>query len=121
MKILIVEDDQFFQKFYVSKLQEDGYSVDIAINGEEGLLKIQSTYYDVILLDLIMPKMDGFELLKTIASQKIKHGSILVFSTLGQKDDVIKAKELGASEYVNKSFFDYDVLRAKIKSLVKIS
>lgn len=120
MKLLIIEDDIFFQKFYKTQLVGQGFEVDVALNGEEGLTKIKSFQPNVILLDIIMPVKDGFEVLETLAKDgSIKQLSILVFSTLGQEKDVKRALELGAKDYVNKSFFDFDALVAKIKNISK--
>lgn len=121
MRILIVEDDIFFQKFYSHKLQERGFVVEVAADGEEGIAKARANRPDVILLDLIMPKKDGFAVLADRAQdQVLKTVPVLVFSTLGQEKDIEKAKQLGATGYVNKSFFDFDNLVAHIQSMVPI-
>ncbi len=118
MKLLIVEDDVFFQKFYKTQLEAQGFEVDVAVNGNEGLEKIKTFQPDVILLDIIMPVKDGFEVLETLAQDgSIKKLSILVFSTLGQEKDVQRAMELGAKGYINKSFFDFNALVSKIKEI----
>jgi CheY-like chemotaxis protein len=120
MKLLIIEDDNFFQKFYSSKLSEDGFIVEKAGNGEEGVTKAQIFSPDIILLDLIMPKMDGFEVLKSLKDNKALHTiPVIVFSTLGGEQDVQKALSLGASTFVNKSFFDYDKLKGTIATVLK--
>ncbi len=118
MYVLLIEDDKFFQEFYSFKLKEKGVEVDIASDGEEGLLKIAQRIPDVILLDLIMPKKDGFEVLQELVNRNlIAQIPVLVFSTLGQKSDVEKAIGLGAKGYVNKSFFDFDKLLTSIIQL----
>ena len=115
MKILVIEDDTFFQHFYVAKLREQQFEVEAASNGEEGLEKAQVFMPDIILLDLIMPKKDGFEVLEAIQQDTVlRNIPILVFSTLGSEKDIEKAKQPGAKDYVNKSFFDFDALVAKI-------
>lgn len=120
MRILVIEDDVFFQKFYSLKLQEHGYTVDVAANGDEGLEKIKIAKPDVIILDIIMPKKDGFEVLQALVSdQTLKKIPVLVFSTLGQEKDVEKALSLGAKDYVNKSYFDLNTLLSKISSISK--
>ncbi len=120
MKILLIEDDNFFREFYASKLKEKNIEVDVAVDGEEGIAKIQSFVPDVVLLDIIMPKKDGFEVLKEMAQlHLLPKISVLVFSTLGQEADVEKARLLGAKGYVNKSFFDFDKLYARILELSK--
>lgn len=118
MKILLIEDDKFIQNFYVSKLQENKYEVDSASNGSEGLEKINKNHYDLILLDLVMPKLDGFEVLKTLNSDEVlKKIPVLVLSSLGQEQDVEKAKQLGAKDYINKTFFNFDELIKRIQTL----
>jgi len=120
MKILVMEDDTFFQKFYSSKLQEAGYRVDIASNGEEGIAKAKENNPDVILLDLIMPKTDGFDVLKTLAQDaSLNHIPVFVFSTLGQEKEIEEATKLGAVGYINKSLSDFDNSLAKIAMFAK--
>lgn len=120
MKLLIIEDDVFFQKFYKNQLIEQGFEVDIAMNGQEGIDKIKTFQPNIILLDIIMPVKDGFEVLESMGQDgSIKKISVLVFSTLGQEKDVQRAMELGAKGYINKSFFDFNALLAKIKEISK--
>ncbi|MEO6509161.1 MAG: response regulator [Patescibacteria group bacterium] len=117
MKLLIVEDDTFFQKFYSNKLKEAGYEVEVACDGNEGLEKIISTKPDLILLDLIMPNKDGFEVLETVAKNPVmKKIPIIVFSTLGDESDVKRTMGLGVVDYINKSFHDIENLKKKINA-----
>lgn len=119
MKLLIVEDDKFFHNFYASKLREKGFTVEVASDGEEGLEKLKSFAPDMILLDLVMPKLDGFGFLEARGKEEeLKKIPVLVFSTLGQEKDIEHAKTLGATDYVNKSFYDFDKLLAKIQSML---
>lgn len=120
MKILLVDDDLFFQKFYATKLKEKGYEMYVASDGAEGIEQAQRVRPDIILLDIIMPKKDGFEVLKALMGKKeTKDIPVLVFSTLGQEQDIKKAMGLGARDYTNKTFFDFDTLIRKIMSLTK--
>lgn len=120
MHILIIEDDKFFQNFYTSKLTEEGIDVDVAKDGEEGISKARTVKPNLIILDIIMPKVDGFIVLQALKSdEELKNIPVLVFSTLGQNQDIEKAKNLGAADFVNKSFFDYDKLKSKIQQLAK--
>ncbi len=120
MKILLIEDDTFFRGFYSTKLKEKGIEIDVAADGEEGLQKIAAFAPDLILLDIIMPKKDGFEVLETMKRDGLTEKiPVLVFSTLGQEKDVEKARMLGAKGYVNKSFFDFDKLYSKILEISK--
>lgn len=119
MKILLIEDDPFFQKFYSFKLREQQFEVFVGKDGVEGLQLVRSNTPDLILLDLIMPNKDGFEVLQELASdQELKKIPVLVFSTLSQEKDIARAKELGARDYVNKSFFDFEKLLVKIKTMI---
>lgn len=120
MRILTIEDDRFFQKFYATKLLAEGFEVEVAGDGEDGLQKAKTTTPDLILLDMIMPKKDGFEVLDELKkSETLKNVPVLVFSTLGQENDIQRALTLGASGYVNKTLFDYASLLVKINSLIK--
>lgn len=120
MKVLLVEDDLFFQKFYASKLTEQQYQVETASNGDEGLQKARSFLPDIIILDIIMPQKNGFEFLAARAAEPaLKRIPVIVFSTLGQEEDVKKAMELGANDFVNKALFDFDAVKQKIQGMVK--
>lgn len=119
MKILLIEDDPFFQKFYSFKLREQKFDVFVAKDGVEGMQMVRSNVPNLILLDLIMPNKDGFGVLEDLAAdQKLKNIPVLVFSTLSQEKDIERAKKLGAKDYVNKSFFDFDKLLIKIQELI---
>lgn len=120
MKILLVEDDKFFQRFYAFKLKEKGFEIDMAGDGNEGLTHMQQNPPNLVLLDLIMPNKDGFEFLtEKLKIPTIVNIPVIVFSTLGQEQDIERAKKLGAKEYVNKSFFDFDTLLTKINTVLK--
>lgn len=118
MRLLLIEDDRFFRKFYVEKLQEKGFEIDEADDGIQGLEKMRAFKPDLVVLDIILPNKDGFEVLKEMQSDKnLKNIPVLVFSTLGQESDVEKAKKLGAADFVNKSLFDFNQLLEKINTL----
>jgi len=118
LKILIIEDDTFFQKLYQSKLHEKGFEVEIANDGEEGIEKIHTFKPDILLLDLIMPKKNGFEVLEFLSKDKtLQRIPVIVFSTLGQEQDIEKAKKLGAKDYITKGFLSFDELEEKIEKV----
>lgn len=115
MKILIIEDDIFFQKFYSVKLQERKVEVEIASDGEEGLFKMKTVKPDLVLLDLIMPKLDGFSVLANrLKDEELKKIPVIVFSTLGQEKDIENARQLGANDYIYKGYFDFNNIVAKV-------
>lgn len=120
MRILLAEDDLFFQKFYSTKLAEKGFEIVTVSDGEEAINKVLEVKPDLILLDIIMPKKDGFEVLLELGKDiQTKDIPVIVFSSLGQEQDVEKAKNLGAKDYINKSFYDFDSLVAKISAYKK--
>ncbi len=120
MRILLVEDDRFFRRFYVEKLKERGFEVEEAEDGVQGVEKARLAMPDLIVLDIIMPKKDGFEVLMTLQSDSnLKNIPVLIFSTLGQDADIEKAKKLGALDYVNKSLMNFDNLITKINALTQ--
>ena len=103
-RVLLVEDDGFLASIYAQKLEVEGYDVSFATNGEDGLKLAQKDSPDLILLDLLMPKMDGFEMLEKLKSDKAtKEIPVLVLSNLGQKEDVERCIKLGAAGYVIKA------------------
>lgn len=120
MKILLIEDDKFFQKFYSAKLQESKVEVEVAFDGEEGLIKMRDFKPDLVLLDLIMPKMDGFAVLAArSADENLKKIPVIVFSTLGQEKDVGNAQRLGANGYIKKGSFNFNSMIATINQVLQ--
>ncbi len=120
MKILVIEDDDFFRNFFSNKLKENGFETETASDGVEGLEKINTFTPDLIFLDLIMPKLDGFEVLnKIMGNPKARQIPVFVFSSLGQESDIEKAKNMGAKDFVNKSFVDFDQVLSKITALTQ--
>ncbi len=119
-KILVVEDDPFLSNLLKIRLEKEKMEVITAKDGEEALKKIQETEPDLILLDLILPKKSGFEVLQNISlDPNLKDKPIIIISNLGQTTDVQKAKELGAVEYFVKAKISIDDLIFKIKEFLK--
>jgi CheY-like chemotaxis protein len=103
-KILLTEDDGFLASIYAQKLELEGYEVTLATNGEDGLRLAQKDHPDLILLDLLMPKMDGFEMLEQLKGDAgLKDIPVLVLTNLGQKEDVERCLKLGAAGYIIKA------------------
>jgi DNA-binding response OmpR family regulator len=119
-KILVIEDDKFLRKLLIDRLGEEGYFVDGAIDGEEGLKKAKSEKFDLILLDLILPGMDGFEVLSSLKSEKdFEKIPVLILSNLGQREEIEKGLKLGAIDYIIKAHFTLDEIVEKVKKILK--
>lgn len=118
-KILIVEDDKFLRELLSRKLQEEKMDIVQAIDGEEGLKKAEEELPDLILLDLILPGINGFEVLKKLKENpKTANISVIVLSNLGQKEDVERALTLGAKDYLIKANFTLEEIFDKIKKFL---
>lgn len=119
-KILIIEDDKFLRELMVRKLVNDGYEVIEATNGEEGVRTAKAEKPDLILLDLILPGIDGFESLTRIRKdQEIANIPVIILSNLGQKEDIEKGLKLGATDYLIKAHFAPREIAEKIASILK--
>lgn len=120
--IVVVDDDEFISFLYKESLERLGYEVIIARDGIEALAKIKQTRPDLILLDLVMPRMDGFKLLKTIKSDLAFAGiPVAVLSNLSQADDEREARALGANDYIVKANLPPRELIRRIQKLLKDS
>lgn len=114
--ILVAEDDKFYGNIFKTKLTKEGYEVIVAVNGQEALTAAKAKKPDLILCDLIMPVMDGFETLKALkADPVLKTVKVLVLSNLGQDADIEKAKALGADDFFVKADLSIQDVVAKIK------
>ncbi len=110
----MAEDDTFFSKVFKSKLTEEGFDVLVAPNGAELLKEARKRKPDLIILDLIMPKMDGFTALGELKKDPdLKDIKVVISSTLEQQEDIDKTQKLGAAGYINKS--DITEVLKKIK------
>lgn len=117
---MVAEDDSLYAKVYQNKLGKEGYDVVIAENGKVAVEKATVLKPNLILMDLIMPIMDGFTALKEIkANPKTKNIKVLVMSNLGQDSDIVKAKTLGAEEYFVKANISIQELVDKVRQYVK--
>lgn len=106
-KVLLVEDEEIMINLLKKKLVQEGYEVSIAKNGEEGLSMMKEVKPDIILLDIIMPKMSGFEVMEEMRKDtELKKIPIVVISNSGQPVELDKAKELGARDWLIKTEFD---------------
>lgn len=118
--ILIAEDEKPLSGALDHKLTREGYIVTIASDGEEALSMARTKQFDLILLDIIMPKMDGMKFLKELkASDSInKDTKVVVLSNLGQEEEIKKAKELGATDYLVKANSPISAIVDKTKEMM---
>jgi len=117
-KILIVEDDTYLANAYRVKLTKAGFEVKNVFDGEEAISILQTFTPDIILLDIVMPKKDGFTTLEEIkANEKWKNIPVILASNLGQKEDREKGISLGAVEFFTKTDFTLNNLIEKINSI----
>ena len=119
-KILIVEDDKFLRDLIQQKLTKEGFATVTAIDGEEGVKAAQTESPHLILLDLILPGIDGFEVLKQLKEdQKTKSIPIIVLSNLGQKEDMERTLKNGAEDFMVKAHFTPSEIVTKVRATLK--
>lgn len=119
-KIVIVEDDNFLMELMARKLSVENFEVVSAFNGEEGLKKIKEEKPDFVLLDLVLPGIDGFEVLEKLKNDKETAGiPVVILSNLGQKDDIEKGFKLGAEDFLVKAYFTPGEIVEKIRAILK--
>ncbi len=118
--ILLVEDDKFLAGMYVAKLDLEGFKVNFANDGEKGLKSAIEEKPDIILLDIILPKMSGFDVIKNLKDNpQTKDIPVVLLTNLGQRDDVQKGLDLGAEDYLIKAHFMPSEVVAKIKKIIE--
>ncbi len=118
-KIIIVEDEEILRNLLYKKLSAEGYAVEVAENGEEGLVKIRGDRPDLILLDIIMPKMGGFEMLEEMQKdESISDIPVIVVSNSGQPVEIDRARKLGAKDWLVKTEFDPQEVIDKVVSQI---
>jgi two-component system, OmpR family, response regulator VicR len=121
ISILIVEDDVFLSDLYKTKFNLEGFKVSTAFDGEKGIEMVSKVKPDVVLLDLILPKKSGFEVLEAIkTNDKFKDLPVILLTNLSQKSDVEKGLKLGANDYLIKAHFMPGEVVDKIRSLVSV-
>jgi DNA-binding response OmpR family regulator len=114
-KILIVEDDLQTIDALAFKLNQKGISASTALNGEEAIERLKREKYDLVLVDILLPKKNGFEVIKEAKTNgRSKDAKIIIFSNLGQEENVEKAMELGANGYIVKADIGINELSNRI-------
>ena len=117
MRLLLIEDNKSLVKSLKRGLEEETFAVDVAYDGEEGLFLAETNPYDIIILDLMLPKIDGITLLRRLRRQKIQT-HILILTARDAPDEKVNGLDAGADDYLTKPFH-YDELLARIRALLR--
>ena len=117
MKILLVEDDKGIVRFVKKGLTENSFSVDVVFDGEEGLQLAVYRNYDLVVLDIMLPKMDGFEVLRRMRGMKIQT-PVIFLTAKDSESDIVQGLNLGADDYLTKPFY-FNELLARIQAILR--
>lgn len=120
MNILLIEDDPLLIDIYSTKLKESGFEVEVAEDGEKGLHMLEQSMPGLVLLDIVLPKQNGWEVLSAIRSNpKLKGLKVVLLSNLGQKEEIEKGLSLGADRYLIKAHFTPTQVVQEIQKLLQ--
>ena len=118
-KILIIEDEEVMYNLLARKLSSRGYEISIAKDGEEGLAKLREAMPDLVLLDIVMPKKDGFEVMEEMQKEdNLKAIPVIVISNSGQPLEIERIKKLGAKDWLIKTEFDLQEVIEKVQKQI---
>lgn len=121
-KVLIIDDDPFILDMYVLKFKESGFNIETAHDGKDGLKQIDSYHPDIILLDVVMPAMDGFDVLQELKKKAMSpQPKVILLTNLGQKEDVDRGMQLGADDYIIKAHFTPSEVVDKVRKSLNLS
>ena len=118
MRLLIAEDEKYLNKTLNERLTKAGYTVDSCFDGEDALYYIENTQYDGIILDVMMPRINGFEVLRIIRERKILTPALML-TAKDSDEDIINGLDTGANDYLTKPF-SFDVLCARIRAMLRV-
>lgn len=118
MRLLIAEDEKSLNKTLTERLTRTGYTVDSCFDGEDALYYIENTHYDGVILDVMMPKMNGFDVLRFMREKKILT-PVLMLTAKDAEEDVIQGLDTGANDYLTKPF-SFGVLCARIRAMLRV-
>ena len=126
-RILVVEDDPFLSDIYNTKLKQAGFSVELAMTGEECVNKLTAGEYDLMVLDIVLPQLDGWEILGRVGEMRQKNPEsyinrlkIIILSNLGQKEEIKRGLDLGADGFMIKAHFTPSEVAAEIEKALKL-
>ena len=104
-KILVIEDENLMNRTIEFQLKKDGYEVDTALDGKTGIAKVEANYYDLIILDIMLPYLNGLEILAKIKqNDEKKYIPVIIISATGLEDTVLEGFKLGANDFITKPF-----------------
>ena len=119
-KILLIEDDPFLIDIYSTRLKDSGLSVEVATDGQTGLRKLKESKFDLLVLDIVLPHINGWQILREIEKdERLQNLKIFVFSNLGQKEEVKKGLKMGVIKYFIKAHFTPKEIVEEIKKALK--
>ena len=118
MRLLVVEDEKNLNKTITERLEKAGYTADGVFDGEDALYYIENTHYDGIILDVMIPKINGFDVLKKIRGKNILT-PVLMLTAKDTDEDIIKGLDTGANDYITKPF-SFGVLSARIRAMLRV-
>ena len=119
-KILLVEDDLLIVEIYTTRLKEAGFEIESEVDGESAIRKLKEKDFDLVLLDIVLPNLTGFEFLEKIRNnEKLKNVKVLILSNLGQKTDVDKAERLGAIKYLIKAHYTPSEVVEEVRKILE--
>ena len=119
MRILVIEDEKRLAAILKKGLEESGFVVDVALDGEDGLFMAETYPYDAVLLDILLPKVDGLIVLKTLRAKRIGV-PVLMLTAKGELEDRVRGLNLGADDYLIKPF-DFSELLARLNTVIRRS
>ncbi|MFZ2969796.1 MAG: response regulator [Minisyncoccia bacterium] len=120
VKVLIIEDDSYISDMYKIKFESENFETIVAEDGISGIKEIEKQKPDIVLLDIVMPKVDGFSVLKMIKkNEDSKDIPVVLLTNLGQKDNVERGFELGATSYIIKAHFTPSEVVKKVKEILE--
>lgn len=117
MRILLVEDERKVARFIQQGLEAEGYEVDVAMDGVNGEEKARSMEYDLVILDVLLPKKDGFEVLSSLRKSSFEQ-PVLMLTARGTTEDIVRGLDQGADDYLTKPF-SFEELLARVRSLLR--
>src|SRR5437763_2886128 len=117
IRILVVEDDKKIASFVVNGLKQSGYAVDHSVDGEDGLFRAQTIAYDVVVVDLMLPKLDGLSLIQKLRAKGIRI-PVLILSAKASVDDRVRGLQAGSDDYLTKPFA-FSELQARLQALIR--